>query len=86
MFATSVGFLSSAKAGTAQRVKKQAFNHYVTSFSELPVQHSWGSMWTLQRRLLWGRGSEGVQSLPVPVERGDEQVGETTKPKLLFYD
>ncbi len=46
------------------------------SFSELSVQHSRGSMRTLQRRLLWKRGSEDMQSLPVPIQRAHKQVGE----------
>lgn len=46
------------------------------SFLELSVQHSWKSMWTLQRRLLWKCGSEDMQSLPVPFQRSHKQVAE----------
>lgn len=32
-------------------------------------------MWTLQRRLLWKRGSEDLQIVPVPIQRALKQVG-----------
>lgn len=50
-------------------------------FSELPVQHSWGSLWALQGGLLWQRSSEDVQNLSMPLQRGDIQVGGIKKKK-----